>query len=431
MTTVLPIKGLRFSNDVGSLSAVITPPYDVIGPELQEKFYEKNPYNIIRLEYAKSRPGDNTRVNKYTRAANTFQQWLQGRVLIREEEPAFYLYEQHFTYEQKNYIRRGIYCGVGLSPFEEGRVVPHEKTLHQPKLDRLELLRHCEAHFSPILGLYKDKEKFVDHHAARYKKEQEPVINFQDEEGQLHKIWAVTDKKFIATIETFFQNQKIFIADGHHRYETALQYYMEKKREDQSKERYGHALMVLINTYDEGLLAFPTHRMIKQSDLSSEDLLKKLQNYFHIQPLSLTGSREELLNLLERSLTGATEEKLCMGLYTPEKNFFLLTVKDLKDKEKPFPWLDTVILQELVLQDIFGWDEIDRKKGSFIDYIRDEWEAKQQVDRGKVFYVFFLNKSSLVEIIDLAEQGIRMPQKSTYFFPKLVSGLVILQLGIL
>ena len=429
MTTVLPIKGLRFSAAAGSLSAVITPPYDVIDTELQEKFYTKSPYNIIRLEYAQSRPEDNHQVNKYTRAAKTFQQWLQEGILIQEEKPAFYLYEQHFTYKQKKYMRQGIYCGVGLSPFEEGKVVPHEETLHQPKLDRLQLLRHCEAHFSPILGLYKDQGKFVDYHAARYKKEQKPVINFQDEDGQLHKLWAITDENFIATVKTFFQEKKIYIADGHHRYETALQYYLGKKEENQSKEKYGHTLMALINIYDEGLLAFPTHRMIKQSSISSQDLLKKLQKHFYIQPFSVAENREELLTMLEKSLTGATEEKLCIGLYTPEKKFFLLTIKDLIEKEKPFPWLDTVILQELVLQDIFGWDEADRKKGSYISYIRDEWEAKQQVDKGKVFYVFFLNKSSLEDIINLAEQGIRMPQKSTYFFPKLVSGLVILQLG--
>ncbi len=429
MTTVLPIKGLRFSTAVGNLSMVITPPYDVIDPELQAEFYTKSPYNIIRLEYARSQPGDNTRVNKYTRAAETFQQWLQEEILVREEEAAIYLYEQHFTYQQKKYIRQGIYCGVALSPFEEGRVLPHEKTLHQPKLDRLELLRHCEAQFSPILGLYKDRDSYVDEQAAHYKKEQEPIIDFEDESGQLHRLWAITDKKFIDLIQTFFQDQKIFIADGHHRYETALQYYLDKKEEQQSRVKFGHALMVLINIYDAGLLAFPTHRMIKQSAINSQDLLKKLQKRFQIQPFSLTEKREELLGLLDRSLTGATEKKLRLGLYTPEKQFFLLTIKDLKEKEKPFPWLDTVIFQELVLEEIFGWNETDRKKGSYISYIRDEWGAKEQVDKGQAYYVFFLNKSSLEEIISLAEKGIRMPQKSTYFFPKLVSGLVVLQLG--
>jgi uncharacterized protein (DUF1015 family) len=429
MTTVLPIKGLRFSAAAGSPSEVITPPYDVIDDELQQRLYEKSPYNIIRLEYAQSRPEDNHLVNKYSRAAKTFHAWLQEGILIREEKPAIYLYEQHFTYNQKKYKRQGIYCGVGLSPFGKGKVIPHEETLHQPKKDRLELLRHCKANFSPIFGLFKDPEKFVDHYAARYKKEQKPVINFQDHDGQLHMLWAVTDEKFIATIQTFFQSQKIYIADGHHRYETALQYYQENKEQDQSKEKYGHALMVLVNVYDEGLLAFPTHRMIRQSGIDSRNLLAKLQKHFHIQEFPVAETQEELLTLLEKSLTASTEAKLCFGLYTPEKKFFLLTLKDLKEEEKPFPWLDTVILQELVLQDVFGMDEDEIKKGSLLGYIRDEWEAKQQVDRGNVSYVFFLNKSPLEKIINLAERGIRMPQKSTYFFPKLVSGLVILQLG--
>ncbi|NLJ57054.1 MAG: DUF1015 domain-containing protein [Firmicutes bacterium] len=429
MTIVLPIKGLRFSDAAGSPAEVIAPPYDVIDSELQQRLFEKSPYNIIRLEYTPSRPGDNHLVNKYTRAAETFRNWLQEGILIREEKPAFYLYEQYFTYNQKKYKRQGFYCGVELSPFEKGRIIPHEETLQQPKKDRRQLLEHCQAQFSPIFGLYKDPEKYVDHQVAHYKKEQKPILNFQDHEGQLHILWAVTDTKLISVIQTFFQNQNIFIADGHHRYETALQYYLDHKDEKHSKEKYGYALMALVNIYDAGLQAFPTHRVIKQSDLHSRDLVEKLQKHFQWEALPAAETQAELLTLLNKKLYNAADAKLRFGLYTPGKKLFLLTLKDLREEEKPFPWLDTVILQELILNNIFGMDEEEIKRGSLLGYIRDEWAAKQKVDQGAAAYVFFLNSSSLEKIIKYAEQGLRMPQKSTYFYPKLVSGLLVLQLG--
>jgi uncharacterized protein (DUF1015 family) len=430
MTTVLPVKGLRFNHAAGlDFSKIITPPYDVITSELQNDYYEKSPYNVIRLEYSKSLSGDNHHENKYTRAAAVFREWLKKGILIKEEKPAFYLYEQHFFYSKKKYIRKGFFCGVGLSPFEEGKIIPHEETMNNPKADRLELLRHCEANFSPIFGLFKDKNKILDSYTDSYKEKQEPVITFEDDDGQLHKVWVITDHKFIEIIEDFFKDKNIYIADGHHRYETALQFYLEKKELDQSKEKYGHTLMALVNIYDEGLLAFPTHRIITQSEINSSELLEKLAKHFFIKELPGAKNREELLTFLDKSLTGATKAKLSFGLYTPEQKLFILTLKEITEGEKPFPQLDTVVLQELILSGIFGLGETERRKESRLVYLRDEWEAKLQVDRGQVRFAFFVNKPPLEEIISLAEKGIRMPQKSTYFFPKLVTGLIMLQLG--
>ncbi|RJX25779.1 MAG: DUF1015 domain-containing protein [Dethiobacter sp.] len=430
MTTVLPVKGLRFNNEAGlDLSKLITPPYDVITDKLQNECYEKSPYNVIRLEYSKSLPGDNHRENKYTRAAAVFREWIKKGILIKDEKPAFYLYEQHFFYSNKKYIRKGLFCGVGLSPFEEGKIIPHEETLSNPKADRLELLRHCETNFSPIFGLFKDKDNFLDIFTDSYKEKQDPVITFEDDDGQLHKVWVITDHKFIEIVKDFFRDKKIYIADGHHRYETALQFYLEKKELDKSKEKYDHTLMALVNIYDEGLLAFPTHRIITQSEINSSELLEKLAKYFFIQEFPGAKNREELLALLDKSLTGATKAKLSFGLYTPERKLFILTLKEITEEKKLFPWLDTVVLQELVLSDIFGLGETERRKESRLVYLRDEWEAKLQVDQGQIRFAFFINRPPLEEIISLAEKGIRMPQKSTYFFPKFVTGLIMLQLG--
>jgi len=431
MTNILPIKGLRFNQDAGlDLSKIITPPYDVITEELQNVFYEKSPYNVIRLEYAKSFPGDNYFENKYTRTAAVFKEWLSKGILLKEKKPAFYLYDQHFTCDGKKYVRKGFFCGVALSPFEEGKIIPHEATMHSPKADRLELLRHCEANFSPIFGLFKDKNKTVDGLVDTYKSVQEPVISFADDDGQLHKVWAVTDERLIESLRSFFIDKNIYIADGHHRYETALQFYQEKSTLEKSKERYGYTLMTLVNIYDEGLLVFPTHRIITKSEISGPELLNRLAKHFYIKPLPHVTNKDELCLLLDKHLSGATKKQLSFGLYMPKEELYVLTLKDLKEKkEKLFPWLDTVALQELVLSDIFGLGEEEREKGSSLHYLRDEWEAKQKVDRGEISFVFFVNKPPLEEIINLAEKGIRMPQKSTYFFPKLVTGLIMLQLG--
>jgi|LSQX01.3.fsa_nt_gb uncharacterized protein (DUF1015 family) len=430
MTNILPIRGLRFNHTAGlDFSKLISPPYDVITDEMQDEYYKKSPYNVIRLEYAKSFSGDNHCENKYKRAAAVFKEWLNKGILLQEKKPAFYLYEQHFTSNQKKYIRKGVFCGVALSPFEEGQVVPHEETMSNPKADRLELLRHCEANFSPIFGLFKDKSKELESYTDEIKKKQEPAIAFTADDGQRHMVWVITDLAAIEKIKSFFEDKNIFIADGHHRYETALQFYLEKKELEQSKERYGYALMALVNIYDEGLLTFPTHRLITQSEITSAELLEKLASYFSIKELPRVKSRDELLFILDKSLTGATQEKMTFGLYTPEQKLFLLTLKKLAETEKPFPWLDTVVLQELVLSGIFSLGEAERQKESGLIYLRDEWEAKQLVDNKDACFAFFVNKPPLEEIINLSEKGIRMPQKSTYFYPKLATGLIMLKLG--
>ena len=301
--------------------------------------------------------------------------------------------------------------------------------MSNPKADRLELLRHCEANFSPIFGLFKDKSKELESYTEAIKKKQEPAITFTADDGQQHMVWVITDFAVIEKIKTFFEGKSIFIADGHHRYETALQFYLEKKELEQSKERYGHALMALVNIYDEGLLTFPTHRLITQSKITSTELLEKLARFFSIKELPWVKSRDELFSILDKSLTGATQEKMTFGLYTPEQKLFLLTLKELAEKEKPFPWLDTVVLQELVLSGIFSLGEAERQKESGLIYLKDEWEAKQFVDNKVACFAFFVNKPPLEEIINLSEKGIRMPQKSTYFYPKLATGLIMLKLG--
>jgi len=426
MTNITPIHGLRLSPRAGSdYSRLVTPPYDVISSELQEKYYEKSPFNVIRLEYGKSLPEDNNLNNKYTRAANTFKEWLEKGILYREEKPALYFYDQHFTHEEKNYLRRGLYCGVELSPFQEGNIIPHEVTMDKPKADRLELMQRCEANFSPIFGLYRDREMFLEELVQALKERVQPVIDFTDDNGQTHRIWAVVDPAIISAVQEFFHDKKIFIADGHHRYETALQFYQQKKEELKDNNKFKHVLMALVNIYDEGLLSFPTHRLVARTAVGTQDLLSKLQANFILAEAAKPLNRAQLQAALESLATFEKGEDIFLGLYTPEGKLYSLKLKNAQNLS--FPLLDTFIIHKLILEPIFGIGEAERKDQSALIYLKDEWEAKEFVDRDKARYVFYLNRPPMEKIIDLAEEGIRMPQKSTYFYPKMITGLIMLK----
>ena len=433
MTNITPIKGLRLSPKAGNdYSRLVTPPYDIIDPELQEMYYKKSPYNVIRLEYGKSLPSDNTTENKYTRAAQTLQEWTEKGILYQEEVPALYLYDQYFSYEGKNYLRRGLYCGVELSTFQKGNIIPHEVTMDGPKADRMELLRCCRANFSPIFGLYLDKDMFIENLGRRIKVDEQPIIDFTEEDGQIHRVWVVTDPDIISEAQKFFSDKVILIADGHHRYETALHFYLQNKEESNDPQKYNHVLMALANIYDEGLLSLPTHRLILRSMLGTDELLARLRENFVLNEILSKSVEQEKLqdkNLfkatLDSFLTTGKGPDISIGLYTQEGNLYELRLKESLDLS--IPLLDTFVLHELILNTIFNLGEAERKEQSNLAYFKDEWEAKELVDSQSARYAFFLNRPPMEDIIDLAENGIRMPQKSTYFYPKMISGLIMLK----
>ncbi len=432
MVQIRPIKGIRYRND-GSLdySRLITPPYDVIEQEMQETFYQLSPYNIIRLEYGKTFPGDGPENNKYTRAAEILSSWMKDKVLVQEDEPAFYLYEQHFELDEKQYVREGIFCGVKLTSFEEREIIPHEETMSKPKADRLELLRHCETNFSPIFGLYQDENFFLERRFYKIKQDTPPSIDFADTEGQRHRIWILTEKQDIIDLQTFFQDKSLFIADGHHRYETAFHFYQEKKAQmGGGAPGYDHVLMSMVNIYNPGLLVYPTHRLLTRSNLETDEVINGLSSQFQVEEHPEPASKDQLADWLRNHQVSAVDENLVFGLYTPKKKLFKLIFNDSNSQfDKPYPWLDTVVLQETIFSRIFGLGDKERKEEPVLEYIKDEWEAKEKVDRGEAKYLFFVNKPPVEEIINYAEKGVRMPQKSTYFYPKFVTGLIMLKLG--
>ncbi|MGB9826248.1 MAG: DUF1015 domain-containing protein, partial [Desulfofundulus sp.] len=286
MAEIKPFRGLRYADGVGPLADLVTPPYDVIDAKAQDDYYQRHPYNIIRLEYGKVYPGDDESNNRYTRAAADFNAWREKGVLVPEKSPALYLYEQEFSVGGKRLVRSGMTCAVKLEPYEKGVVLPHEETLPRHKADRLALMRACRANFSPIFGLYADAEMTVDN-LLRSQAGRSPDLEFTGENGHGHRLWVVTDPGVIKQVQQAMADRRIFIADGHHRYETALAYSRERRQEEGNPAEpgpYDYVMMTLVNLYDPGLVVLPTHRLVRNVEgLVVDEFLDKIREHFEIE----------------------------------------------------------------------------------------------------------------------------------------------------
>ena len=472
MATVIPFKGLRYHPaKAENLAEVVTPPYDVIDATAQDRYYTRHPYNIIRLEYGKTYSEDNETDNRYTRATADFNTWLEESVLVPEDKPALYLYEQEYTVGGQKKIRSGFICGVRLEPYEKGVVLPHEETMPKHKADRLELMRVCRANFSPIFSLYADREKTVDSALREAVKGAAPDVIFTDEAGEIHRMWAITDTEIIGRVQQVMADKRIFIADGHHRYETALNY--KKERETQgvahsedravavtsscctgpeglccssaSEPAYNYVMMTLVNLYDPGLVVLPTHRLIKNVDgLDKGWLVEQLKENFTVEEYPLAPDRsnfQEFLGLLAKrgqtccSCDQAASASRChvFGLYTGDNHLYHLTVKNEKalgqfmPEEKSHAWrgLDVSVLHTMIIEKHLGIGGELRAKAENITYTREEEGALSTVDAGEYQLAFFMNPTLVEEVTEVAGNGEKMPQKSTFFYPKLITGLVV------
>jgi len=493
MATVIPFKGLRYNPEkTGDLAQVVTPPYDVIDAAAQDRYYKRHPYNIIRLEYGKTLSEDNETGNRYTRSAADFSAWLKENVLTPEAKPALYLYEQEFTVGGEKKIRSGFICGVKLEPYEKGIVLPHEETMPKHKADRLELMRACKANFSPIFSLYADKEKKVDSSLREAVKGAAPDVNFTDENGDVHRMWVVTDADTISKVQHAMAEKRIFIADGHHRYETALNYKKEREAQggdwsgngavavissccttpdgnmscsSESEPAYNYVMMTLVNLYDPGLVVLPTHRLINNvTGLDKDRLLEQLKENFTVEEYCLAPDRsnfQELLRLIEKQgqacccdgqnlVSGCNRDETksstsedhtqrtaphhhVFGLYAGENKLYLLSLKKEKalsqmmPQEKSHAWqeLDVSVLHTLIIEKYLGICGELRAKAEHITYTREEEGALSAVDEGEYQFAFFMNPTLVEEVTEVAGIGEKMPQKSTFFYPKLITGLVV------
>ncbi|MBI4711661.1 MAG: DUF1015 domain-containing protein [Candidatus Omnitrophica bacterium] len=421
-----PFKAWRYNTERVKMSVVLAPPYDVISPEKQQKLYENSPFNSIRLILNKKDPADTDQDNAYTRARDTFQEWQKKNVLVQEKEPCFYVYRQTFkdpiTQAVKN--RFALLGRVRLEPFEKGIIVPHEKTLRGPKEDRMRLLRTVQTNFSPVFGLYKD-HGFEIRSIIQDPMNSNPVFEAEDDDKIIHTLWAIEDQDILGKLHQLLKNKKVYIADGHHRYETALEYARQQREEQRLSDLvlfpFDYMYMALVSFDDPGFIVLPTHRIVTQLGMSGGDAIRRLGEYFKVEEVSLAKLKEMTLS--------HDQEGRTFGMVLPEGCFLLTMIdkekaKERMGQEKPAVWYDlnVNVLAHLIFAELLGLTE-------------DRWEAvlkfEHTVDgaivplhKGEAQAVFLLQPPKVDMLEKMGAVNERMPQKSTYFYPKLATGLV-------
>ena len=421
MAEVRPFRALRYNGEkIKDFSCVMAPPYDVISEEMQEELYSKDPHNIIRLILGKDLEGDNAEGNKYTRAKSFMDEWIKDGVLLKEEEEAFYIYEQEYDIKGQKYRRRGF---LGLMRIEgEEMVVPHEKTHSKPKEDRLNLIQKVESNLSPIFTLYDDEGRVVKEVLYKAVSSEEAIIDIVIGEVR-HKLWRLSDPASVEKIRLAMKDKKVFIADGHHRYEVARTYRDLKRKEDSYDGRADNVLMFFADMLDaDNLTVLATHRVLKDiSGLSEEKIIEKLSVNFE---LTECASLEDLMEKLEEN----SHKPYFYGFFGGTKYIMLQArkteaLKEMMDESKKDEWkeLDVSLLHSALLDNILALKD---KEGN-ITYVKEPGEGVSLVEEGSHSCVFFLNPTKLNQLKNIAEAGEVMPQKSTFFYPKLLTGLVI------
>jgi len=420
---VAPFRGIHYTKRiVGDLAQVICPPYDVITPEQQKLYYEESSYNAIRLEFPAE--SQETTVDRYQRAAITFQQWLKQGILQVDSVASFYLHDHHFEYSGEKRTRRGLIARVKLEPWGSG-IYPHEETFPKAKGDRLQLVQACQANFSPLLSLYHDSQQNISAILSRITQEK-PLMSSQVKRSNLpdskeaHTLWAITEPEIKWELNQLLSSQPLYIADGHHRYETALTYQQERTKEQSAtgKEAFNYVMLELVDFSDPGLVVLPLHRLVRGIAPSIlEGLEDQLKNFFVPESAPLEAIDYQL----------PTDS--CLGILglQPGSLVVLKRRRDISleammpgNRSRAYREFDVSILNHIILEKIMG---LTQKED--IDYTVDLKEAHQHIKERKYQLAFLLNPPQPEMVSAIAGAKDRMPAKSTYFYPKLPAGLVI------
>ncbi len=429
MADVQPLRGLRYQTDtVSDLAQVITPPFDVIDTDAQRRYYERNPYNVIRLELGEQYPADTVLNTVYTRAATTLSEWRLNGVLRQENTPCYYLYQQNFTYDGTVYKRASLLARVRLETWDARVILPHEQIRTKDKEDRLQLLRACSTNFSPIMCLYDDPDGLL--HSLLASSTARSEIELFDEAGEEHRLEPIIDSTSIARIQDFFRDRQLYIADGHHRYTTALQYRDEIQRQHGQLDPMDGAnfvLMALISIDDPGMLVLPNHRIL--FDLPQHMLAslnpQHLASFFTVQSIENTASHTSVLERL------AQASRPSFVLKTAEQTLLLapneqgLQLMEQSGHSRAWNALDVGIVQHVLLHTLLGITEADIAAGNYVRYSHDSQQTLQALTNGEAQAILLLNGLPFEQVRDVALASDRMPQKSTYLYPKLITGLVM------
>jgi uncharacterized protein (DUF1015 family) len=443
MATIIPFRGVLYDPvQVPDLARVVAPPYDVIDAERQQALHERHPHNIIRLELGLEQPSDDDSRNKYVRAAERLRDWLHAGILRKDLQPGVYFYT--IEYRVSGYgsaqpsgprTLRGFLARVALEEFGTGRILPHEDTRAAAKMDRLKLLESCRANFSPIFSLFPDPESTVLQLLEKSVEAGRPRIEFDDDEGFRHRLWTVTDLAVLHDLRTVMEPKPLFIADGHHRYETALGYrraQRERAGQPASRQPYDSVMMLISSLEDPGLTVLPTHRVLRAALPAPEEIQRRLRQTLQVEeiPFGAGGEPAARMQLLQKLRESSASHQVFGLARRGTPAYWLLSVKP-EHHDRPGASardrLDVSVLHELILKQLLpaGLD------AQHIIYTKDEREALNLVQSvgtagtERPEAALLLNPTKVVEVQAVAAAGDRMPHKSTYFFPKPMTGLVL------
>lgn len=439
MAEIFPFRAIRYDASRVPLDVSLTQPYDKITPEMQARYYSASPYNLISIEKGKTLPADSLSDNVYTRAARSIEDWLTQGILVCDAAPAIYVYFQDFALPGTTLAlqRRGFIALGRLADYAEGVVFRHERTLTAPKADRLNLLRHTRAQTGQLFMLYDDPSRRVDAILEESAKAP-PAAEVTDEFGVIHRLWTVTDAAKIQRVGAAMAAQRFVIADGHHRYETALAYRDECRAKAggvNPDAPYEKAMWTCFNIHQDGIKILPTHRVVRNlSGFSVDHFLKAASAYFnwYAYPFGSAEERADAYADFRRDLAGRGRAGPVVGMYAAGTAFYLLVLRDGSGLERWLPdvspaqrQLDVVLLHRLLLENCLGISAEKVAAEANVSYEREMEAAIADVDAGAAQIAFLLNPVRVKQVVDLALAGEVLPQKSTDFYPKLLSGLCI------
>jgi len=431
LAEIRPFRGVHYNQSlINDPTAVICPPYDIITPQRQQELYLRNEYNFVRVEFGRESLQDGVTDNKYTRARATMEQWLKQGVLEIDKRPALYLHDQYFTHQGKEYRRRGLIARVRLEEWDKMVIRPHEGTIAEPRSDRLSLLWTLQANTSPILSLFEDPEKQISSLLAEQERNQ-PLLNLKKVDGEAHTVRAITEPEIVTQISNCLVGQPLYIADGHHRYESALAYQREWHTSSPAApgdEAFNFVMMTLVDFADPGLVILPPHRLVRGIAKSTlHELMAKLNVFFDIRelPLNMPDLWEQVDSLLAKT------DKVSLSIFgLAAGSLFVLALRDLAAVSQMMPYfhselynrLDVSIVDHVILEKLLMLEH--DKDNTLLDYSYDRVDAIKRVLAQEYQMAFLLSPVKTEVIKAIADAGDKMPKKSTYFYPKLPSGLI-------
>jgi len=436
MAEVVPFRGVLYNPEiVTDMADVVAPPYDVITTDEQESFHKRHPNNVIRLILGKAQSGEVGKSGIHARAGKYFQQWMEEKILVRDEEPAFYLTSVEFSAGKEMVTRYGLIGLVRLEPFDKGIVLPHERTFSKVKSERLQLMKACHSNFSPIFGLYSDDTGMLNRLQSAIQ-DQKPDMALTDSKGLRHKLWRIRDQETLANVSADMESRTIYIADGHHRYETALDYrdWVKDNNADFSHTHpANYVMMSLSSLEDPGMVIFPAHRLL--SDVPQEKmaaLLSKANEYFEIKSFPIGDRIDDSLSEADAYMASHSDKNAIGVFIRNQMLFHVLVLKEgvmerMFAEEMPTSLLDldVSVLTRLLMMELLGFDQARLDDATKINYCTTSQAAVKKIMDGEADIAFILNPTKIEQVKRVSENGLIMPRKSTYFYPKVASGKVM------